>query len=101
MTTVVVLFNLKPGVDAARYEAWARERDVPNVNALESVSDFRVLRAQGLLNGAPAPFQYVELIEIGSTGAFRAEVKSQAMQSVAREFREFADSPLFIVTEPL
>jgi hypothetical protein len=101
MTTIVVLFNLKPGVDVTRYEAWARERDLPNVNALESVSDFRVLRMQGLLNGSAAPYGYVELIEIESMGGFRTEVKSEAMQSVAREFREFADSPLFIVTEPI
>ncbi len=101
MTTVVVLFNLKSGVEVERYEGWARERDLPNVNGLQSVSDFRVLRTKGLLNGAAAPFQYVEVIEIESMDGFRAQVKSEAMQSVAREFREFADSPLFIVTEAI
>jgi hypothetical protein len=37
MSTIVVLFNLKPGVEASAYEAWARDRDLPNVKALPSV----------------------------------------------------------------
>jgi len=101
MTIVVVLFNLKAGVDAAEYEAWARARDLPNVNALESVSSFRVLRTRGLLNGTAAPYQYVELIELHSLEGLRADTKSDLMQGVAREFRTFADAPQFIVTEVL
>ncbi len=101
MTTVVVLFDLKPGVDTARYEAWALQTDLPQVNALPSVRGFRVLRCGGLLNGSAAPYGYVELIEIESLETFRADVRSEVMQGVARQFREFADSPLFIVTEPL
>jgi hypothetical protein len=101
MTTVVVLFNLKAGVDAAEYEAWARSTDLPHVNGLPSVRSFRVLRAAGLLGGAPAPYQYVELIEIVSLEDFRGEVKSEVMQGVAREFRAYADAPQFIVTQSL
>jgi hypothetical protein len=101
MTTVVVLFNLKAGVSAADYEAWARRADLPNVNALPSVRSFRVLRAGGLLSGAAAPYQYVELIELDSLDDFRGEVKSEVMQGVAREFRAYADAPSFIVTESI
>jgi hypothetical protein len=101
MTTIVVLFNLKAGVSVAEYEAWARRTDLPNVNALPSVASFRVLRSGGLLGGAPAPYQYVELIELASLENFRAEVKSELMQGVAREFRAYADAPMFIVTESI
>jgi len=101
MTTIVVLFNLKAGVSAADYEAWARRADLPSVNALPSVRSFRVLRSGGLLNGASAPYQYVELIELDSLDEFRGEVKSDVMQSVAREFRAYADAPLFIVTQSI
>ena len=38
MQTVIVLFNLKPGVDVAQYEAWARDSDLPVVNGLPSAS---------------------------------------------------------------
>jgi hypothetical protein len=101
MATIVVLFNLKTGIDAAVYEAWARGTDVPQVNALPAVRNFRVLRSSALLNGAAAPYQYVELIEVDSLDAFRGEVRTDVMQGVAREFRGFADAPMFIVTDPL
>ncbi len=101
MTTIVVLFNLKVGVNADEYEAWARSTDLPNVNGLPSVRSFRVLRSAGLLGGAPSPYQYVELIEIDSLEQFRGEVKSEVMQAVAREFRNYADAPMFIVTRSI
>jgi len=101
MSSIVVLFNLKPGVDAARYEDWARHTDLPAVRALASVQQFRVLRVPGLMSGADAPYRYVEIIEVSSVDALRADVKSELMQRVAREFREFADAPLFMLTEPL
>jgi hypothetical protein len=101
MTIVVVLFNLKAGADVAEYESWARERDLPNVNSLDSVERFRVLRTRGLMNGSPAPYQYVELIELHSLDGLRVDVKSELMQTVAQEFRRFADAPQFIIAEGL
>jgi len=99
MTTVVVLFNLKAGADAAAYERWARSTDLPTVNKLESVKKFTVLKSGGLLSGGTAPYQYVELIELHSLEGLRADTKSDTMRKVAAEFREFADAPLFILTE--
>jgi hypothetical protein len=101
MTIVVVLFNLKAGADVAEYESWARERDLPNVNSLDSVERFRVLRTRGLMNGSSAPYQYVELIELHSLDGLRVDVKSELMQTVAQEFRRFADAPQFIIAESL
>ena len=101
MTTIVVLFNLKPGVDIARYEAWARSTDLPLVNALPSVSGFRVQRAQGLLGGGDSPYQYVELLEVDDVGKLGEDISTPAMQKVVAEFAEFADSPKFILTEPI
>jgi hypothetical protein len=101
MTTIVVLFNLKAGVHIEEYEAWARARDLPNVNALPAVQSFRVLRSAGLLGGAAAPYQYVELIELDSLEDFRGQVKSEVMQGVAREFRAYAEAPMFIVTDSI
>ena len=51
MQTVIVLFNLKPGVDREAYETWARSSDLPVVNGLPSVDKFEVLMASGLLIG--------------------------------------------------
>lgn len=102
MTTVVVLFNLKPGTGVAEYEAWARSRDLPAVNALDSVDRFDVLRATGLLIGEGLPpYQYIEVIRVRDLAAFGREVAAAEVQAVAAEFAAFADSPVFILTEAL
>lgn len=102
MRTVIVLFNLKPGASREDYERWARERDLPTVNALESVDHFEVLRSAGLLIGEGSPpYAYVELIRVRDMARFGEEVGSAAVQQLAAEFRQFAADPVFILTEAL
>jgi hypothetical protein len=103
MATIVVLFNLKPGVSVEQYEAWARATDLPVVNGLGAVESFEVLRAKGLLSGAgEPPYRYVEWLRVCSVEALRADIAATpAMAEVARQFREFADAPVFIVTESI
>lgn len=99
---IIVLFNLKAGVDAAEYEAWARRVDIPGVSALKSVDDFQVYRATGLFGSdARPPYQYFEVIDINGAEAFVADVTSDTVQKVAAEFQQFADNPLFVTTEAL
>ncbi|WP_194745400.1 REDY-like protein HapK [Thermaurantiacus tibetensis] len=99
---ILVLFNLKPGVDPAAYEQWARTTDIPGVRALASVADFRVHRVTGLLGSdAPAPYAYAESIDIEGLESFLADVASETVQKVAAEFQTFADSPVFLLTEDL
>lgn len=103
MTTIVVLFNLKPGVSVEAYEQWARATDLPVVNGLPAVERFEVLKSRGLLSGDPnSPYQYVELIRVESVDALKRDVAATpVMAEVARQFREFAESPVFIVTGTL
>ena len=99
---IVVLFNLKPGVDPAAYEAWARGTDIPGVNALSSVDRLSVHRATGLFGSdAPSPYQYVEVIDIAALDPFVAEISTEAFQKVAAAFGDFAENPQFIMTEDL
>jgi len=99
---IIVLFNLKPGADAGAYLQWARTTDIPGVRALPSVVDFRVYRTVGLFGTAdPAPYAYIEVIDIHGIDPFVADVTSDAVQRVAAEFQAFADNPLFILTEEL
>jgi hypothetical protein len=99
---IIVLFNLKPGVDAAEYEDWARSTDIPGVRALGSCSDFQVYRATGLFGSEEKPaYAYIETIDINGMDAFLSDVSSDAVQKVAAEFQRFADNPLFITTEAL
>lgn len=99
---IIVLFNLKPGVDVASYEKWARTTDIPGVRALRSVGDFQVYRAMGLLGTDARPaFAYIEVIDVPDMQAFGADVATEAVQKVAAEFQQFADNPQFVLTEAL
>jgi hypothetical protein len=99
---IVVLFNLKPGASREDYENWARSTDIPNVNALSSVSSFSVLRTTGLLGSdAAAPYEYVELLDVGDMAQLGSDISTETMQRIAAEFQDFADGPAFMLTEPL
>ena len=99
---IIVLFNLKEGVDAAEYEAWARETDIPGVNALDSVGRFTVHKATGLFGSDDKPpYDYIEVIDIHAMEPFVGDVSRPEVQEVAAQFGQFADNPVFIVTEDL
>jgi hypothetical protein len=100
-TTLIVLFNLKPGVTTERYEAWARATDLPIVRGLKSIGAFDVYKASGTLSGAASPYSYVEVIRVDDMDTFKSEVATETMRKVAGEFRELADNPTFIVTQSL
>jgi hypothetical protein len=102
MPTLIVLFNLKAGKSRADYENWAKATDLPTVNSLKSVDDFKVFRSNGLLgSGAVAPYQYIELIEVNNLDGLFTDIAAPLMQKVAAQFQDFADNPTFIVTESI
>ena len=100
MKTLIVLFRLKPGAEVSAYEAWARSTDLPVVRSLPSVEGFEVFRTASLLGSdARPPYDYVEMIGIRDTTRFGADVATETMRRVASEFRQFADSPVFMLTD--
>ena len=100
MAKLVALFNLKPGRSEADYERWAREHDIATVSALGSVESFTLHRVSGVFGSeAPAPYRYVELIEVPDMDAFLGDVGAPGVQRVVAEFAGIADEPLFLVTE--
>ena len=102
MTRIVVLFNLKPGVDVEEYERWARSTDLPTVNGLESVDAFTVHRVSGLLGkDDKPPYEYVEVIDVNDMQRFGDNVSTETMRKVAGEFQGFADAPVFMLTDPV
>ncbi|GGY38579.1 REDY-like protein HapK [Parvularcula lutaonensis] len=101
-TKIVVLFNLKDGVSAADYEAWAKATDLPTVNGLKSVDSFQPFRSVGLLGSdAKPPYAYVEIIDVNDMDTFGDEIGTDAMQKVASEFQSMVDDVFFILTEPV
>ncbi len=89
---LIALFNLKPGVSPESYEAWAKSVDLPIVNALPSVDKFTVWRATGQLGSdQPAPYQYIEIIDVDDMIQFGTDTGSSTMQSIAAAFGEMVD----------
>ena len=102
MDCVIVLFHLKEGADPAEYQAWARSRDMVEVNRLPSVDRFRVLRSVGLLGGTDKPpYEYVEVIDLNSMEKFGEDLQSAVVGELASEFGQFADNPVFIHCQDL
>ncbi len=102
MSYLVVLFNLKDGVDAAAYEAWAKANDMPAVRGLKSIGSFDVFKLNELFrSGGKAPYQYVELIHVADMDLFGTEASADKMKAIAGQFREFADNPIFITADKL
>lgn len=99
---IIVLFNLKDGVDSAAYEAWARGTDIPGVRSLKSVDDYQVLRATGLFGSdSKPPYAYFEVINVNDVDAFMEDVSGDTVQKLAAQFQQFAENPLFVTTEAL
>lgn len=98
---LIVLFNLKPGVSAEDYEAWARTVDLPTVNGLPSIDLFELFRTTGQLGSeAPSPYAYIEIIDIADMDQFGQDVATEAMQSIAAAFQSMADIT-FLTTEQI
>ena len=100
MSRLVVLFNLQSSADREAYENWAASTDLPIVRDLPSVDGFTLHRVSGLFGtDTPAPYQYVEVIDINNLDTFGADVSTATMQKVAGEFRTFADNPVFMLSD--
>ncbi len=99
---IIVVFNLKDGVSAADYEAWAKKDDIPGVNRLGSVEKFTVHKATGLFGSDDAaPYQYVEILDINGMDPFVADISTEEFQAMAAPFQNFAENPQFILTEDI
>ncbi|MFS4467246.1 hypothetical protein [Maribacter sp. 2210JD10-5] len=102
MAALVVLFNLKDESAREAYEKWAKTTDVPTASAMESVDSFKVFKMGNIMGTEnPSPYQYCEVLEINDMGKLGEEVGSEAMKKVAAEFQEFADNPMFVISEQI
>ncbi len=101
-TKIVELFNLKPGISVADYENWAKAKDIPTVNGLQSVDSFEVYKSTGLLGTDDnPPYSYIETIDVNDMEKFGGEVSTETMQAIAGEFQAMADDLTFIMTDKL
>ena len=93
MTTMVVLVQLKEGVEPEDYERWVLERYAPEVRGLPSVSDWRNHRVTGLLGSdAAPPYRYVVTLEVEDLGGLGRDMSGEEMQRLLGELHEYADA---------
>jgi hypothetical protein len=90
--SMIVLVNLKEGVDPEDYERWILESYAPAVRELSSVEDWRDYRATGLLgSGAAPPYEYVVTLDINDLEQLGRDMAGQEMRRLLSELRGFAE----------
>jgi hypothetical protein len=90
--SMIVLVDLKEGVDPKDYERWVLESYAPAVRELPSVEDWRDYRATGLLGSdAAPPYRYVVTLDIRDLNQLGRDVASEGMQGLLSELHDLAD----------
>jgi hypothetical protein len=89
---MIVLVNLKEGVNPEDYERWILDSYVPAVSRLSSVEDWRDYRVGGLLGSdAAPPYRYVVTLEITDPEVLGREMRGGEMQRLFSELHELAE----------
>jgi hypothetical protein len=89
---MIVLVDLKEGVDPEDYERWVLESYAPAVRELSSVEDWRDYKATGLLGSdAAPPYRYVVTLDIRDLDQLGRDVASEGMQGLLSELHDLAE----------
>ena len=92
MPSMIVLVNLKEGVDPEDYERWVLESYAPAVRELSSVQDWRDYRMTGLLGSrAVPPYRYVVTLEIKDPHQLGLDMAGEEMQRLLSELHGLAE----------
>jgi hypothetical protein len=92
LATMIVLVNLKEGVNPEDYERWILESYAPAVRELPSVQDWRDYRVNGLLGSdAAPPYRYVVTLEVGDLDQLGRDMAGEEMQGLLSELHRFAE----------
>ena len=89
---MIVLANLKDGVDPEDYERWILESYAPAVRDLTSVEDWRDYKVSGLLGSEAAPpYQYVVTLEVNDIEQLGRDMSGEEMQRHLSELHDLAE----------
>lgn len=90
MPIVFFLNRLREGVNPEDYERWVREVDYPVARSLKTIKSYVVTRIEGTLDGSPAPYPYIERVEITDLEAYRKELsEGQNMEDFFKQWSSF------------
>jgi hypothetical protein len=92
VATMIVLVNLKEGVEPEDYERWVLESYAPAVRGLPSVEDWRDYRVNSLLGSdAAPPYRYVVTLEVGDLEQLGRDMTGEEIESLFSELHRFAE----------
>ena len=70
---VFFLTRLRPGIDRAEYERFVREIDSRTAPNVLPITRYEVIRLEaGVASQSPAPYDYLEIVDVDDLDAFRA-----------------------------
>ena len=101
MAVVFFLNRLRPGVKGEDYERWVREVDYPTARSLDTITSYVVARMQETLEGQPAPYDYIERVEITEIDAYRQELGDPKMGDFARQWSGFVGESIAVFGEEI
>jgi hypothetical protein len=91
VTTMVVLVNLKEGVNPEDYERWVKESYAPAVKDLPSVQDWQAYRVGGLLASDDIPpYRYIVTVDIDDLAQLGRDMEGEEMRGLLSELHRFA-----------
>ena len=91
MPTMIVLVQLKRGVEPADYERWVLESYAPAVKELSSVSGWRNHRVTGLLGSEEdPPHEYVVTLEVENLARLGEDMAGRRMRALISELHGYA-----------
>jgi hypothetical protein len=89
---MIVLVNLKDGVDPEDYERWILDSYAPAVRDLPSVEDWRDYRVNSLLGSdAAPPCQYVVILDIKDVEQLGQDMGGEEMRRLFSELHDLAE----------
>src|SRR5688572_19418086 len=102
MPVVFFLNRLRDGVAPERYEQWVRNVDYPTARRLKTITSYVVNRLDATLDGDPAPYHYIERVEVTDLAAYRHELETaENMADFARQWSSYIGESIAVSGEEI
>lgn len=100
--TIFFLSRLKPGADAAAYEAWVEAVDYPRVRTIDAILEYAVQRIAAGPMGEKPPFDYIERVVVTSVEAYESERRSKpGREEFLEQIGSFIEIPYAFVASTI
>jgi uncharacterized protein with ACT and thioredoxin-like domain len=87
MTTIVLVYKIKEGVDIEDYKKWSIEKDQPLVNSYDIIKEFDV---EAVVN-SDGTWDCFEIVKVDDIKAFEELMETDIFKKEWQKFLEFAE----------